>query len=751
MTDYIHVVRAREHNLRNVTVDIPKGQITVFTGPSGSGKSSLVFDTIAAESQRQLNETFPAFVRNRLPHYGQPDADALQNLTVAIVVDQRPLGKNSRSTVGTATEIHTLLRLLFSRAGDPHVGPTPYFSFNDPHGMCKRCQGLGTVSDVSVEKLVDRSKSLDAGCILFPTFAPGTWRWQRYVFSGFFDRRKPLKDFTDKEWELFLYAEEKKPDNPLPDFPKTGFYEGLLPRFRRSYITVPRDGLPPKVRSAVDELVEDQRCPLCRGARLNAAALNSSINGETIATLSEMEAESLLGWLRDFPGGQVQTVRAALIERLSALAGVGLGYLSLNRSTPSLSGGEAQRVKMVRHLGSSLTGITYVLDEPSSGLHPADVARLGTLMGEIRDKGNTVLVVEHDLDVIALADHIIDLGPGAGHDGGRIVFEGSFQKLHETDTATGRAVRDRVNIPAHVRRPTDWLRAEHLRANNLADVSVAIPLGVLTVVTGVAGSGKSTLIREVLPRSRAGIRYVDQSAIPRSRRSVLTTYLGIGDAIRKRFAASSGAPAALFSANSEGACPECNGLGFIEMDLAFMDTVRVTCESCRGLRFNPEALSYELDTQSIADVLGMTVADAAGFFARDPEIGRSLGQLDAIGLGYLNLGQPLSSLSGGERQRLRLSSVLDDPAELYVLDEPTTGSHSSDIDRLLRVLDGIVDSGRSVVAIEHEPRVIARADWVIDMGPGAGNRGGRVLFEGTPVDLLKTATPTAQHLRRVVS
>jgi excinuclease ABC A subunit len=751
MTDHIHVVGAREHNLRNVTVDIPKGQITVFTGPSGSGKSSLVFDTIAAESQRQLNETFPAFVRNRLPHYGQPEADALQNLTVAIVVDQRPLGKNSRSTVGTATEIHTLLRLLFSRAGTPYVGPTPYFSFNDPRGMCKRCEGLGTVSDVSVDRLVDRSRSLDEGCILFPTFAPGTWRWKRYVYSGFFDRSKPLKEFTDEEWELFLYTEEKKPDNPDPEFPKTGVYEGLLPRFRRSYITVPRDSLPPKVRAAVDELVEDQRCPVCRGARLNAAALDCSINGETIATLSQLEAESLLGWLRDLPGVPVETVRAALIERLSALTGVGLGYLSLNRSTPSLSGGEAQRVKMVRHLGSSLTGMTYVLDEPSSGLHPADVARLGTLMREIRDKGNTVLVVEHDLDVVALADHIIDLGPGAGRDGGRVVFEGDFRGLQEADTATGHAVRDRVIIPAHVREPAGWVRAEHLRANNLADVSVAVPLGVLTVVTGVAGSGKSTLIREVLPRSRAEVRYVDQSAIPRSRRSTLPTYLGIGDAIRKRFAESTGAPAALFSANSAGACPECNGLGFIEMDLAFMDTVRATCESCGGLRFNPEALSHKLGSYSIADVLGMTVADAAGFFAPDLEISRSLRQLDAIGLGYLNLGQPLSSLSGGERQRLRLSSVLDDPAGIYVLDEPTTGSHRSDIDRLLRVLDGIVDSGRSVVAIEHEPRVIARADWVIDLGPGAGDRGGRVLFEGTPADLLKATTPTAEHLRRVVS
>jgi excinuclease UvrABC ATPase subunit len=751
MTDYIHVIRAREHNLRNVTVDIPKNQVTVFTGPSGSGKSSLVFDTIAAESQRQLNETFPAFVRHRLPHYGQPDADALENLTVAIVVDQRPLGTNSRSTVGTATEIHTLLRLLFSRAGTPHVGPTPYFSFNDPRGMCERCQGLGTVSDVDVDKLLDRNRSLDEGCILFPTFAPGTWRWKRYALSGFFDRGKPLRDFTESEWELFLHAEEKKPDNPLPDFPRTGVYEGLLPRFRRSYITVPRDSLPPKVRAAVDELVEDQRCPACRGARLNAAALNCSINGQTIATLSEMEAESLLSWVRELAGGQVATVRAALIERLSALAGVGLGYLSLNRSTPSLSGGEAQRVKMVRHLGSSLTGMTYVLDEPSSGLHPADVARLGTLMREIRDKGNTVLVVEHDLDVIALADHVIDLGPGAGRDGGCIAFQGGFRELGEADTATGRAVRNRVSIPERARTPAGWVRAEHLRANNLADVRVAVPLGVLTVVTGIAGSGKSTLVREVLPRSRAEVRYVDQSAIPRSRRSMLTTYLGIGDAIRKRFAASSGVPAALFSANSEGACPECNGLGFVEMDLAFMDTVRTTCESCGGCRFNAEALSHKLDGHSIADVLGMTVADAAGFFARDPEISRSLRQLDAIGLGYLNLGQPVSSLSGGERQRLRLSSVLDDPAAIYVLDEPTAGSHSSDIDRLLGELNRIVDSGKSVVAIEHEPRVIARADWVIDMGPGAGNRGGRVLFEGTPADLLKAATPTAQHLRRVVS
>jgi excinuclease UvrABC ATPase subunit len=751
MTDYIRVIRAREHNLRNVTVDIPKGKITLFTGPSGSGKSSLVFDTIAAESQRQLNDTFPAFVRNRLPHYGQPDADAIQNLTVAIVVDQRPLGTNSRSTVGTATEIHTLLRLLFSRAGTPHVGSTPYFSFNDPRGMCERCQGLGMVTDINLSKLIDRSRSLDDGAITFPTFAPGTWRWKRYALAGFFDREKPLKDFTREEWDLFLYTEEKKPDNPQPGFPSTGVYEGLLPRFRRSYITVPRDSLPPKVRDALEDLVEDQRCPVCGGARLNAAALACSIGGQTIATLSEMEAEALLIWVRALEAGQVATVRDALLERLSALVGVGLGYLSLNRPTPSLSGGEAQRVKMVRHLGSSLTGITYVLDEPSSGLHPADIARLGTLMREIRDKGNTVLVVEHDLDVIGIADHVIDLGPAAGRDGGRIVFQGGLGELRGAGTATGRALRGRAAVPDRVRVPAGWVRAAGLRANNLADVSVAIPLGVLTAVTGVAGSGKSTLVREALSRSRPGVRYVDQSVPPGSRRSTLATYLGIGAAIRKRFAAETRVPAALFSANSDGACPECNGLGFVEMDLAFMDTVRTTCESCGGRRFSPEALSHRLRGRTIADVLGMTAADAAGFFAPDLEISASLRQLDAVGLGYLALGQPVSTLSGGERQRLKLSSALDDPAEIYVLDEPTTGSHSSDISRMLRELHRIVDSGRSVVVIEHEARVIACADWVIDMGPGAGHQGGRVMFEGAPADLLNASTPTALHLRRAVS
>lgn len=751
MTDYIRVVRAREHNLCNVTVDIPKGKITLFTGPSGSGKSSLVFDTIAAESQRQLNETFPAFVRNRLPHYGQPDADAIQDLTVAIVVDQRPLGTNSRSTVGTATEIHALLRLLFSRAGMPHVGSTPFFSFNDPRGMCERCQGLGTISDINISKLVDRSRSLDDGAITFPTFAPGTWRWKRYVLAGFFDRKKPLKDYTSEEWDLFLYAEEKKPDNPLPGFPATGVYEGLLPRFRRSYITVPRDSLPPKVRAALEDLVEDRRCPRCNGARLNAAALACSIDGQTIATLSEMEAETLLAWIRALKVGLVATVCAALIERLSALVGVGLGYLSLNRSTPSLSGGEAQRVKMVRHLGSSLTGITYVLDEPSAGLHPADIARLGTLMREIRDKGNTVLVVEHDLDVIALADHVIDLGPGAGRDGGQVVFQGGLEELRSADTATGRALRDRITVSARPRVPAGWVRATGLHANNLADASVALPLGVLAVVTGVAGSGKSTLLREALPWSRPGVRHIDQSVPPGSRRSTLATYIGIGDAIRKQFAAQSDAPAALFSANSDGACPECKGLGFVEMDLAFMDTVRATCESCGGRRFSQEALSHMLRGQTIADILGMTVADAAGFFAKDPEISASLQQLDTVGLGYLTLGQPVSTLSGGERQRLKLSTALVDPAEIYVLDEPTTGSHSSDIDRMLRALSRIVDSGRTVIVIEHEARVIACADWVIDMGPGAGNHGGRVLFEGTPADLLNVSTPTALHLRRVVS
>ncbi len=744
----LRIVGARTHNLRDVTLEVPSNRITVFTGPSGSGKSSLVFDTIAAESQRQLHETFPAFVRNRLPQYGRPEVDEIVNLTVAIVVDQSALGTNSRSTVGTATEIYGLLRLLFSRAGSPSVGSTPYLSFNDARGMCPRCEGLGMVRDVDVDRLIDPAESLNSGAILFPTYRPGTWRWKRYALSGLFDVDKPVGEYSEQEWELFVHVDSVKLDRPPQGFPKSGVYEGLLARFRRNYLNVDRDSLPPVVRQALAEVLTEASCPECEGTRLNAAARACRVGGVSITEVARWEMDRLGRWAEQLELPQLATVRAALVERTRAVLDVGLGYLSLDRATPTLSGGEAQRIKLVKHLGSSLTRLTYILDEPSSGLHPADIDRVLGLVRDIRDKGSTVLMVEHDRDVITAADHVVDIGPGSGSNGGEVVFTGNVKGLSTADTPTGRALRLPLTTPLSIRTPRGTIARDGLRSHNLHDVAVSIPLGVLTAVTGVAGSGKSTLVAAALRDAPCPVTIVDQSAIPRAPRSTPLTHLGIGDTVRRLFAAGTGVPVSMFSANSDGGCQTCRGLGYVELDLAYMDSVRSECDACGGTRFRPEALAARLDGASIADVLAMTIGEAAGFFHAEPKVRDALVGAVGVGLGYLPLGQSLATLSGGERQRLKLCDAFDDTEALLVLDEPTTGLHPLDIAGLLNCFTRFVDAGGTMVVIEHDAQVILAADWVIDVGPGAGRHGGRVVFAGTPADLVSSDTTTAKYLRR---
>lgn len=750
--DAIRIRGARENNLRNVTVDVPKKRICVFTGVSGSGKSSLVFDTIAAESQRQLNDTFSTFVRHRLPHHAQPDADALENLSPAIVVDQRRLGGNARSTVGTATDIQALLRLLFSRVGQPFVGYSNVFSFNHPEGMCLECEGLGKVATVDFDRLFDRERSLNQGAIRFSAFAVGGYRWKRYVLSGLFDNDKPLKNYSPEEWETLVHADDVPVTRPLPGWPPTSRYEGVLPRIRRNFLSKQFDDIKGLDREEWARLVTRGPCPACHGARLNPQVLGCRIAGRHVADWDAMEASELIAVVRAVDAPLAATVVPALVERLQHLVGIGLGYLSLDRETATLSGGESQRVKMVRHLGSSLTDMSYIFDEPSVGLHARDVARLNDLLGQLRDKGNTVLVVEHDPDVIAVADHVIDMGPGAGKAGGEVVYQGDLAGLLQADTPTGRCLSRSVQLNSTPRQATGWLPLEHVALHNLKNVSVEIPRGVMTVVTGVAGSGKSSLINGAFVHAYPDTVCIDQGTIGASRRATPATYAGIFDPIRQLFAAANAASASLFSANSSGACPVCKGLGTVETDLAFMEPIVSVCERCQGRRFTDEVLRYRWHGNDIGAVLALTVAEARGFFDGEDAIAPALARLDDVGLAYLALGQPLSSLSGGERQRLKLATELANSGKLYVFDEPTSGLHLSDIDRLLRLLDRLVEKGATLIVIEHHLDVIARADWLIDMGPEAGHAGGQVMFEGTPADMLSHGKgATADHLRRHVT
>ena len=738
----ITVTGAREHNLRDVSVTIPGGRLTVVTGVSGSGKSSLVFDTVAAESQRQLNETYTTFVRNRLPRYGQPDVDAIENLPAAIVIDQKPIGGNSRSTVATITDIHSLLRLLWSRAGRPFVGYSNAFSFNDPQGMCQTCHGLGTTRTINLDELVDRTKSLNEGAIRFPTFQVGGWTWRTFAGSALFDNDKPLAEFTDDEWRVFLHGADAMVERPTDPQPVPKHYEGLLPRFERIWLPKDVATLRGRTRADFERVVSQGTCPDCGGTRLNATARSCLVDGRSITDVTALPAEELLDVISSVE--QARPVVDALVARLERLVAIGLGYLTMDRPTATLSGGESQRVKTVRHLGSSLTGMLYVFDEPSAGLHPHDVAALVDLLRSLRDKGNTVLVVEHDPDVITAADHVIDLGPGAGRDGGRIVYQGDITGLTTADTPTGRHLRDRAKLNPAPRTPAGVRQIRGADRHNLRGVDVDVPAGVLTVVTGVAGSGKSTLVHGYLTGD--DVVTVDQGAIRGSRRSTPATYTGVLDQVRALFAAETGAPASLFSPNAAGGCPECHGLGVIYTDLAFLDPMVSTCERCRGRRFTDEALAHIASGLTIGDVLDLAAADALERFDQE-RIRAPLGRMCDVGLGYLTLGQPLTTLSGGERQRLKLANELDREGAVYVFDEPTTGLHGSDVAGLLAVFDRLVERGGTVVVIEHNLDVIARADHVIDLGPGAGRHGGQVLFEGPPALLARANTRTGQYLR----
>jgi excinuclease UvrABC ATPase subunit len=747
MTEFISIRGARENNLKDVTLQIPKRKLTIFTGVSGSGKSSIVFDTLATEAQRQLYENFSLFIRNFLPKYPQPDADAIENLTMAVIVDQKRLGGGSHSTVGTVTDIHGVLRLLFSRVGKPSAGGAIAYSFNDPRGACSECGGLGKKVGVVSDDFLDVSKSLNDGAVQVPFFSE--WDAQAYTLSGFFDNDKKLSRFTKDEMELLLHGKDRKFKAKFGQRSINLTYAGIIERIERSYIRRDIKTLSERTQKAVMPYLKPRECPSCRGARLSAAALASRINGHNIANLSSLEIGELLKVVRAIKEPKAGPIVHALVERLQAVVDIGLDYLSLNRETDTLSGGESQRVRMVKHLGSSLVDVMYIFDEPSVGLHARDVHRLNELLGKLRDKGNTVIVVEHDPAVIQAADHIVDVWPGAGSGGGTIVFEGTYEELLESDTLTGRHLMQALPIKKDVRKPTGQLRIKNARANNLKNISVDIPKGLFTAVTGVAGSGKSSLINEVFLVQHPGAIVIDQSAVGTSTRSNPATYTGVMDDLRKAFASANLVDAGLFSFNSKGACEACNGSGVVYTDLAFLDAFKSPCEVCQGRRFKDDVLAYKLDGKSISEVLAMTVAQAVELFRKRREIVRKLQAMHDVGLAYLTLGQPLSTLSGGECQRIKLAGELHKDGSVYVMDEPTTGLHMSDIAHLLGIIDRLVDGANTVIVIEHNLDVIRSADWIIDMGPEGGNRGGRVMFEGTPLQLLDCEESlTSAYLRK---
>jgi excinuclease UvrABC ATPase subunit len=770
--DRIRVVGARENNLKGVSLELPKRRLTVFTGVSGSGKSSLVFDTIAAESRRMINETYSTFVQGFMPTMARPDVDLLEGLTTAIIVDQERMGANIRSTVGTATDANALLRILFSRLGQPHIGSPQAFSFNVASvsgagavtyekggqtvrerrqfsitgGMCPRCEGTGRVTNFDLTALYDDSKSLEEGALTIPGYTMDGWYGRIFRASGLFPPDKPIREFTDKELHALLYQEPTK----LKVEGVNVTFEGLIPRIQKSFLSKDREAMQPHIRAFVDRAVTFQACPDCGGTRLNEVARSSRIRGLNIADVCAMQISDLAQWVRALDEPSAAPLLATLRDTLEAFVEIGLGYLSLDRPAGTLSGGEAQRTKMIRHLGSALTDVTYVFDEPSIGLHPHDIQRMNDLLLRLRDKGNTVLVVEHKPETIAIADHVVDLGPGAGTAGGEICYEGDVAGLRASGTLTGRHLDHRARLKDTVRTPTGALEIRGASQNNLQDVDVDVPTGVLTVVTGVAGSGKSSLIHGNLA-GRDGVVLIDQSAIKGSRRSNPATYTGLLEPIRKAFAKVNGVKPALFSPNSEGACPTCNGAGVVFTELGIMETIATTCEECEGRRFQSEVLRYTLGGRNIAEVLEMPVSEALELFgggeARTPAAHKLLTRLADVGLGYLTLGQPLTTLSGGERQRLKLAAQMGEGGEVYILDEPTTGLHLSDVDQLLALLDRLVDGGKSVIVIEHHQAVMAHADWIIDLGPGAGHDGGRVVFEGTPADLVAArSTLTGQHL-----
>ena len=774
--DLIRVHGAHVNNLKDISIEIPKRRLTVFTGVSGSGKSSLVFSTIAAESQRMINETYSAFVQGFMPTLARPDVDLLEGLTTAIIVDQERMGSNPRSTVGTATDANAMLRILFSRLGDPHVGPPTAFSFNVPThkasgvmstekggrveknvvrnvvylgGMCPRCEGMGAVSDFDLTALYDDTKSLREGALTIPGYSMDGWYGR--IFSGAgFDMDKPIKNFTKTEMHDLLYKEPTK--IKVEGINLT--YEGVIPKIQKSMLSKDVDGMQPHVRAFVERAITFTSCPECEGTRLSTEARSAKIQGKNIAEVCSMQISDLAGWVRDLDEPSVAPLLTGLQHVLDSFAEIGLGYLSLDRPAGTLSGGESQRTKMIRHLGSSLTDITYVFDEPTIGLHPHDIERMNDLLLQLRDKGNTVLVVEHRPETIAIADHVVDLGPGAGTGGGTVCFEGTVEGLRGSETTTGHHLDDRATLREAVRSSSGTMEIRAASTHNLKDVDVDIPLGVLAVITGVAGSGKSSLIHGSVD-GRDGVVVIDQGAIRGSRRSNPATYTGLLDPVRKAFAKVNGVKAALFSSNSEGACPTCNGAGVIYTELGVMATVESTCEECEGKRFQAEVLDYKLGGKNISEVLAMPVAEAEEFFgsgeAKTPAAHKILDRLTDVGLGYLILGQQLPTLSGGERQRLKLAARMAEKGGVYVLDEPTTGLHLADVEQLLGLLDRLVDSGKSVIVISHHQAVMAHADWIIDLGPGAGHDGGRIIFEGTPAGLVAArSTLTGEHLAAYV-
>ncbi|MDX1991273.1 MAG: excinuclease ABC subunit UvrA [bacterium] len=747
MQEYIEIRGARENNLRDVSLRIPKRKITIFTGVSGSGKSSIVFDTVASEAQRLLHENFSMFVRSFLPRYAQPEADAIENLSMAVVVDQKRMGGGAHSTVGTITDIYSVLRILFSRIGQPHVGGSNLFSFNDPGGMCPECNGIGRKIGVDMEAFLDMSKSLNGGAVLFPDYGVDSWDWSITTQSGLFDNDKKLEDYSEAELERLLYGEPYKVKTQMAGKPFNLTFEGIINKFTRKYITRDLKTLSERTQKAVEPYLTYGPCSLCKGARLSQAALSSRINGYNIAELAAMEIGDLIPVMREFKDPAGAPIVEVLLQRLGHLVDIGLEYLTLNRETDSLSGGESQRVKIVKHLSSSLVDVMYIFDEPSIGLHPRDVHRLNELLQKLRDKGNTVIVVEHDPDVIKVADHVVDVGPLAGSRGGTVVYEGSYEGLLGADTLTGRFMKQSVPIKPHFRQPKGQLAIKNAKVNNLQNISVNIPVGVLTVVTGVAGSGKSSLINQVFLHQHPEAVVIDQSPVGTSTRSNPATYTGILDDIRKAFATANKVSPSLFSFNSEGACENCQGLGVIYTDLAALGEVKSPCEVCEGKRFKEEVLAYTLDGKSITDVLGMTVQQALDFFTIKKVVSK-LQAMNDVGLDYLGLGQPLSTLSGGECQRIKLATELHKAGSVYVMDEPTTGLHKSDITKLLAIMDRLVDTGNTVIVIEHNLDVMKHADWIIDMGPEGGNKGGRVMFEGTPAQLLQAEQSlTSAYLR----
>lgn len=733
--EHIVISGARENNLKNVSLRIPKRKITIFTGVSGSGKSSIVFDTIAAESTRLLNENFSMFVRNFLPKIPQPDTDAIENLSMAVIVDQKRLGGGSHSTMGTITDISPILRLLFSRVGQPYVGEAHLFSFNDPQGMCPECNGIGRKLGVDMSKALDMSKSLREGAIMLPDYSVNGWEWNMIVQSGDFDLDKKLSDYSDEELEQLLYAKAKKVKMDFAGKAMNITVEGVIEKFTNKYIKQDVKTKSGRTQKAVAPYITEGPCPSCRGARLSQAALSCRINGLNIAEMSSMEVGRLIRVVREIEDAIAAPIVKSLTERLQHLVDIGLDYLTLDRETDTLSGGESQRVKMVKHLSGSLVDVTYIFDEPSVGLHPRDVHRLNELLQKLRDKGNTVIVVEHDPDVIKVADHIVDVGPHAGSRGGSIVYEGSFQGLLESDTLTGSHMKRPLQLKHDFRQPTGKLSIKDARLHNLRNVSVDIPTGVLTVVTGVAGSGKSTLINEVFLSQHPDAIVIDQSAVGVSTRSNPATYTGIMDDVRKAFASANKVNQGLFSFNSKGACENCQGLGVVYIDLSIFDSVKLPCEICGGKRFKEEVLAYKLNGKSIAEVLEMTVEQALDFLEQK-EVVKKLQAMNDVGLNYITLGQPLSTLSGGECQRIKLASELHKKGSIYVMDEPTTGLHMSDIGQLLGIMNRLVDAGNTVIVIEHNLDVISQADWIIDMGPDGGSKGGQVVFEGLPSQII---------------